>query len=319
MKKVAFYSQNLCLRGTEIAMYQYAHYNETILGNKSVIFAPAGSNMDAYPKFAARFDVQLMDFGTMHGHLPASGFDYLYVIKAGTNDGFHMETIPTLVHAVFRHNEPHGHKYFYVSDWLAKDQGYDPATHSVPHIVEEFPTPSFDLRTALSIDPHKTVFGCYGGQTEFNIGYVKETILRIVRERDDVVFLFMNIPPFHEQFGYEPHPNIIHLPGSWDMNKKSAFVHACDAMIHARHGGETFGCAVAEFSITNKPVITYRDSGERSHLDILGDRAILYSSPEEVYDIFSNLAKYKVFDDYTLPYRQFAPELIMERFSRMMN
>jgi hypothetical protein len=90
-------------------------------------------------------------------------------------------------------------------------------------------------------------------------------------------------------------------------------------MIHARHGGETFGCAVAEFSITNKPVITYRDSGERSHLDILGDRAILYSSPEEVYDIFSNLAKYKVFDDYTLPYRQFAPELIMERFSRMMN
>ena len=33
-KKVAFYSPHLSVRGTEVAMYDYAQYNETILGNE---------------------------------------------------------------------------------------------------------------------------------------------------------------------------------------------------------------------------------------------------------------------------------------------
>jgi hypothetical protein len=37
MKKVAFYSPHLGLRGTEITMYDFADYNERILGNKSII------------------------------------------------------------------------------------------------------------------------------------------------------------------------------------------------------------------------------------------------------------------------------------------
>ena len=39
MKKIAFHSNQLSLRGTEIALYAYAKYNEEILGNKSVIFS----------------------------------------------------------------------------------------------------------------------------------------------------------------------------------------------------------------------------------------------------------------------------------------
>jgi len=38
MKKIAFHSNQLSIRGTEVALYQYAKYNEEILGNKSVIF-----------------------------------------------------------------------------------------------------------------------------------------------------------------------------------------------------------------------------------------------------------------------------------------
>ena len=37
MKKIAFYSPHLSERGTEIAMYDFAHYNEKILNNKSII------------------------------------------------------------------------------------------------------------------------------------------------------------------------------------------------------------------------------------------------------------------------------------------
>jgi hypothetical protein len=35
----------------------------------------------------------------------------------------------------------HGYKYFYVSDWLCKDQGYSIETHSLPHICEKLPPP----------------------------------------------------------------------------------------------------------------------------------------------------------------------------------
>ena len=37
-------------------------------------------------------------------------------------------------------------------------------------------------------------------------------------------------------------------------------------MIHGRSDGETFGLAVAEFSVANKPVITYSESKDREHL-----------------------------------------------------
>ena len=40
--------------------------------------------------------------------------------------------------------------------------------------------------------------------------------------------------------------------------EKSRFLYACDAMIHARADGETFGMAVAEFSVHNRPVLTVR-------------------------------------------------------------
>jgi hypothetical protein len=36
-KIIAFLSNNLTLRGTEVALYDYADYNEKILGNKSII------------------------------------------------------------------------------------------------------------------------------------------------------------------------------------------------------------------------------------------------------------------------------------------
>ena len=36
--KVAFFQPHLCLRGTTVAMYDYAYYNEKLLGNESIIF-----------------------------------------------------------------------------------------------------------------------------------------------------------------------------------------------------------------------------------------------------------------------------------------
>jgi hypothetical protein len=312
MKKIAFHSNQLGIRGTEVAMYQYAKYNEEILGNKSVIFSFPNSDHGALQKFQDRFEVVLMDWWQYESYLKENNFDYLYLIKMGLNDGYCLQSTPCLIHAVFRFNDPHGHKYFYVSDWLAKDQGYDPETHSLPHICEKLPVSDYNFREKHNIPENVRVFGCYGGSTEFNIESTKNAIRKVVTERDDIYFIFMNINQFAE------HPQIKFLPGNYDLKEKSAFVDACDAMIHARSGGETFGLAVSEFALSNKPIVTYELSGERSHLDILGERAILYKGYEDVLEIFRNLPDYIKYTDYDQPYKQFSPELIMKKFENLL-
>jgi hypothetical protein len=239
--------------------------------------------------------------------------DYFYSIRAGSSsDGPLPLNHPSLVHAVFCHNDPHGTKYAYVSDWLAKNQGYDPEKYSVPHIVEKLPKPNTDLRNKLGIDKNKLVFGCYGGSTEFNINFVHDAIINTVKSRSDIIFLFMNINQFTEN-----HDQIIHLPGTWDLVQKSEFINACDAMIHARYGGETFGLACAEFALENKPVITYGLSGERNHIEVMKDRGIYYHNYEDIYEILNNFSIYKKFDDYFVPYLQFNPDSIINKFAKV--
>lgn len=310
MKKIAFHSNQLCLRGTEVALFTYAKYNEEVLGNKSVIFSNPNANLDALPKFQERFEVQLMHWGSYESYLKSNNFDYLYIIKGGNNDGYCLESIPTIIHTVFRHNEPHGYKYLYVSDWLARDQGYDPSTHSLPHICEPLPTPTGNLKSTLGIEETDTVFGCYGGSTEFNIESTKQAIKLSVETRTDLKFIFMNIDKFID------HPQVHFLPGTYNLLEKSNFVHTCDAMIHARYGGETFGLAVAEFSLAGKPIVTFELSGERNHIEVLGDFGIYYKGTEDLLDIFTNFKKYKSDIDYSLPYKKFNPAAVMEIFNR---
>ena len=315
MKTIAFHDNNLCLRGTTNAMFDYADYNERILGNKSIIVSSPYGNLDAYDKFVDRFgkeNVRLSGFHDYATDLPKLGVDYLYLIKSGgKSDGLWLENIPTLIHVVFRSNEPHGYRYKYVSDWLAKDQGYDPIDYAVPHMIQRLPEPNYDLRERLGISKDKIVFGYLGGATEFNHRDAQEIVKRVSNERNDIYFIFMNINKFMDD-----NPNVIHLPGTWDMNEKSSFINACDAMLHARSGGETFGCAVAEFSIMNKPVVTYGISGEKSHLEILGDRGIVYNTYDELYDIVNNLKSYVKYGDYYKAYDNHSPERIMERFNK---
>jgi hypothetical protein len=184
--------------------------------------------------------------------------------------------------------------------------------NAIPHMVERLPDPLYDLRDRLGINKNATVFGYLGGSTEFNIRDVHDAIKKTVSERKDIYFIFMNVNRFTE----EDSSNIIHLPGTWDLYEKSAFINACDAMIHARGGGETFGCAVAEFTIMNKPVVTYELSGERSHIEILADRGIYYKGFEDVYDIFNNFKNYVKYDDYYKAYDNHSPEVIMDRFNK---
>lgn len=317
-KTIAFYDNNLTYRGTSIAVYNYADYNEKILGGKSIIMAKPDDNMNkAQKKFEARFPTYCgwWNHNDFENFMTENKVDYFYSIRAGNpSDGPILTNVPTLVHAVFiiQNPCPHGDRFAYVSDWLARYQGYDPEKYSVPHMVEKLPTSPINLREKLGIPENQTVFGYYGGSTEFNIGFVHQAIKDIVNQRKDITFLFMNINAFSE-----PNDNIIHLPGTWDLQQKSSFINACDAMLHARYGGETFGLACGEFALENKPIITYKPSTEAHHIEVLGDWGIYYSNYDDLLHILNNLQSYKKFDDYFTPYLRFSPEIIMDKFKKV--
>jgi glycosyltransferase involved in cell wall biosynthesis len=313
MIKVVFHANQLGLRGTETAMFNYADYNEKILGNKSIILANPDKELTTLKKFQDRFEIYLDNPENYEKYCENNDINFFYHIHGGWyGHGIEMKNVRTLHHVVFGVNEPHGDRYVYVSDWLAKNQGFNPETHSIPHIVKKFDEIGFDLRDSLGIPKNKTVFGCLGGGEEFNIDFVKNSVINVAKKRNDIVFLFLNISPFGEQL-----PNVIFLPGTYDMNYKASFIRACDAMIHARGRGETFGLSVSEFAIENKPVITFLHSPEKSHIELLGNKGIYYTNYDEVYDILNNLKNYIKFDNYYECYESCSPDNVMKRFQKL--
>ena len=147
-----------------------------------------------------------------------------------------------------------------------------------------------------------------GGGETFDITFVHNVIKHILNIREDIYFLFMNTYVFYE------HKNIIYLPGNADMLFKRKFINTCDALIHARIQGETFGLTCGEFSICKKPVITWEKSKEREHLLILKNKAILYSTPDELINILENFTKNK-YDVNENDYMTYTPEHVMKIFN----
>jgi len=280
--KIGFHTPQISLRGTESALYEYAFHSQTLLNNESVIFYKSQNNVDAdvLKKFQAHFHVidyenheQLMQLADKEK------IDLAYFIKSGNRDGDLIDTVPSAVHAVFptKPAEFHGDRFAFVSHWLAKECS-NHAVPYVPHMIAPLSAED-DLRVLLGISAGSTVLGCYGGSDSFNIAFVHKTILDVLHQRKDINFIFMNIVPFAQ------HERLLFLPGSADPVRKAQFINTCDGMIHARGIGETFGLACGEFSMKNKPIVTYFMSPQRSHIEILGDKGIFYRGPRDLRQI----------------------------------
>ena len=310
MKTVAFLSNKLTLRGTEVAIYDYAHYNETLLGNKSVIITRDYNRIkhefdvdkQAYDKFNERFDVfYYSSQPDIDKIVLEHKITHLFIIKSGQNDGLFSNNCINIIHCVFNITQPHGQVYTPIGETINQRFGKNyPVT---PHIVR-LPDCHENLRSELGIPEDAIIFGRYGGKETFDIRFVHDAIKQILSTRDDVYFLFMNTHPFYQ------HKHIIHLPGTTDMIFKRKFINTCDALIHARIDGETFGLTCGEFSICKKPVITYGGSIDREHLLILKDKAVIYNTPEEVLTILQTFTKDK-YDVSENGYMFYTPENVM--------
>lgn len=309
---IAFFVGAFTERGTEVALFTYAKYNEEFLHNKSIIVYPRNiTEKDTFEKFKQRFEmIEIEKIEDMKELIPSRGIHVFYVIThGGPWDNRHgmKEDIwgncVTLVHCVFDTTNPQGDHYLAISDTLNKK--YNTHVPVIPHIVERSST-THHLREKLGLG-NAIVFGRYGGYDQFDNPIAHTAIREYLSTDPNAYFLFMNTKPFYH------HPRILYLEKSIHIEDKERFVNTCDAMIHARNLGETFGLSIAEFSIQNKPIITFRTQMDNAHLDILGKKAVLYHSVESLVEIFENLPEIIPLNDWTA-YDQFTPEKVMPLF-----
>lgn len=315
--KIAFHSNQLGVRGTEIALYEYAFYNREILGNKSIIVSDRNQDMSAYEKFNREFEVILYDrFEEVVPILHSKRIDVAYFQKSGQYDGKLIPDIKNVVHSIFQFKQPHGDVYSYISHWLSKKMSGGEFPY-VPYMVDILKHDhQMNYRDFFGIPKDAFVFGYYGGPTSFNIEFAKRAVIDVAEKYKDIYFIFMNSVPFCDGID-----NVIFLDATTDMEKKIGFINTCDACLHARNGGESFGLTVAEFSIKNKPVFTTTYCTDPlcdgAHIEMLGDKAVLYSDYD---DLVSKLLAAKEIvnskNDWNA-YREYTPDNVMNIFKNV--
>ncbi len=309
--KIAFLTNHISYGGTEVALYDYAHFNETLLGNTSIVLTRdlRATHAEIYDKFAKRFPVfYIQSQRDIDSIVEAQKVDRLYVIKSGEVDWFGTSRCKSIVHCVFTTRHPHGTVYCAISDALNRLHGT--RVPVLPHMIH-VDDHSDSFRQELGIPESATVIGRYGSFDSFDIPFVHTTVIDVLNRNPNLVFVAMNTREFAQ------HPRILYLPRTTDAYVKRKFINTCDVMLHARLRGETFGLSCGEFAVCGKPVITYGASLERAHIDTLGDKALLYSTAETLRTILET-ESWKRVDMKDNGYTAYSPKAVMEVFRALL-
>jgi hypothetical protein len=305
--KIGFLTNHISYGGTEVALYDYAHFNETLLGNTSVVLTRdlRSTHGGVYSKFEARFPVlYISQQSDIDKIVVNEQIDCLYIIKSGEMDWFYTTKCRTIVHCVFTTRHPHGSVYCAISDTL--NNLHKTNVPVLPHMIcVDSHTDSF--RGELSIPTDSTVIGRYGSYGSFDIPFVWNAVLQLLERNTTMYFIAMNTNPF------ATHPRIIYLPHTTEAYVKRKFINTCDVMLHARHRGETFGLSCGEFAVCGKPVLTYGNSTERAHIDILGKDCCMYTNEAELRSLIEKQA-WKSVDMTNNGYLRYTPENVMGIF-----
>jgi hypothetical protein len=314
--KIAFHDNALSLFGTTVAVYNWAYWGREYLNIEPVIMYSSkhrANNQTVVDKFKNTFDNKVFSYddpSQIDGILTATGCEYFFMEKCGKPDGVISTTSKNLVNAIGICSvaDIHGDVFATASRWLSSL-----TEHKIPYVpyIVTLPEVNDDLREQLGIPADAFVFGRNGGLETFDIPFVKEAIREVIEERSDIWFVFQCTEKFID------HERVIFLPSSTDSDYKVKFINTCDAMLHARTVGESFGMACGEFSIRNKPIITWWGSPERSHIDILGETGIYYNTKDDVIDILLSISKADVRDRDWNAYREYEPEKVMNKFKQV--
>lgn len=323
-KRIIFYTHTLNFRGVTNSILNFAHHNQEILGNESIImYSPVydiksnaerdiDNNIEIIKQIKNKFELlECRDWN--HTNDISSKYDVFYSQKAGLKEQPLITNTKSVVHSVFQYDEPHGDVYAYVSEWLSDFmlERYKVKHPWVPLIVNQPISRDYrkEWRTNLGISENQFVYGRLGGETTLDLDFVQDTIKKIVNESDDFVFVFPNTAKFYE------HKNIHYIPPILNETQKTDYINMCDAMIHARERGETFGLGMMEFLAHNKPVLAWDFGVDRNHMRILEPFGLLYDE-DDVYHMMTNLpnrdkVEYKL---ATIPY---SPDNVMKKFKEV--
>jgi hypothetical protein len=325
---IAFFVRHFTERGTEVAIYDYAKYNEEILNNKSYIICFNEATQRclnticfpsvrfSYDKFKSKFVIiEINNISDMKHVIEKYNLNFFHTLCSGGNDVYDFNNkqlwgkCKTIKHCVFDTTYPESDFYITISQML--NHKNNTSVPIIPHIVH-LPLVHETLRTELNIPETAIVLGRYGGTCEFNIPFVHDAIKQYLYENENVIFLFMNTDIFYT------HPRIIYVDRNIDIEYKVKFINTCDAMIHGRLAGETFGLSIAEFSSKNKPIITCV-CGDLEHIKLLKDTAILYTSKETLITLFENIKTIiHSRNDWNM-YSLYSPDYVMNLFKSIFD
>jgi hypothetical protein len=307
-------------------MMDYAKGNHEILGNESMFLMPWKEGGEEHPVTKRMREIASLRFyrtaAEREGILKEEKADFFYCIKNGFNDGVFSRSVTTGIHAIFRESEFHGDIYAYVSPWLSEMMAYGKAPW-VPHMVR-LAEEVGDLKAEIGIPKNEVVFGRHGGDDSFDIPWAQKAVVETARKDPQIWFLFLNTRKFPGAIGL---PNIRFLPATADPIRKRLFLNSCDAMLHGRMRGETFGLSCLEFAMIGKSVLTYAGSPERAHLEILGDKAVHYENAQELHELLRkptsiigniNSGEWRTEGgEWMQKLKQYQPEAVMRKFEQV--
>lgn len=294
--RIAIHSNQVDGRGTGKAPYDYAVGLQNHGQHEVTFITSSLGRNDGLARLQEKFPVLTYDKkvdlhpgqeirDALSGLVDRHRIDFIHFLKYGHDDCITPANCRTGIHCVFVMTAPHGSVYAGVSESLARK--FKHPLH-VPHIIKLFP-PTRDLRKELNLPADALVIGRHGGQDTFDIPFVHEAVREALDRRKNLHFVFLSTKKFYE------HERITYIPWVESEQEKFNVIHACDAMLHARQIGETFGIAVGEFSVANKPVITWSGKGspgyDVAHLDILGRKALPYDSKADLLNILLRLER----------------------------
>lgn len=325
-KPIVFWHDQIGVRGTGVALYDYADAWERHVCGTSWVFVPASGDMAAAEKFKQRFGERFVPYSSeaqaivLTKTIAPIG---VYVLTAGWNNCAmpNLGNYPLLLHGVFDAAGILGlGAVAVIGDTLRYALQLDVPV--VPHIVPELvraPRRSVEeFRDRYGARPDVPIVCRHGGWDTFSVPFAQDAVCTAAQHTTEIVFIFLGTRPWTCAKGSA---NIHFLPPSSNMTAKGLFLQACDVCLHARADGETFGLAVAECSRAGKPLITWQGlpGVPDEHLRIWGSMALTFSNATELIGLLARVPLHLSYhrsraDEIATLYNRFSPQRVMYDF-----
>lgn len=316
--RILFFSNHLGLRGTEVAIFDYALWGEIIYNFDAFFLFPQKSvELMALKKFNTTFPGKVLIADSpkdeVDGIIERLNIGFFYKIVSGQGNEWLARSIPTGIHAVFDCAHPQGSKYIACSDFVQNKLG-SRCGGVVPHIAWVLDCGD-NLREELGIASSSFVFAWYGGHDAWDPS-MTSVVRDVATIRNDSAFVLRNFPP-EQRPGLSGLKNVHLLDGDSSLHKKCSLLKTADVFLHTRTLGETFGLAVAEFSLMQKAVITRAVSHHKYHLELLKSDVYTYQNQADLRQLMISVSKTNIKKaDFASHYHNFSPAVIMQLFTK---